>query len=222
MNNSRQNAGSGHELFPSVYTSVSHEGPTTSTITTTTSNTLHVPGSPPSRQRSGSRRSPVPPSRPIMQNRPSTIRIRRMPSSPAVPQEEPVNSNYGRASPTGNRRRSASEPQSPQILPTIRTSGDFSGPQAQYMTPVQEETPHTIPEHEEPQQHLEQVAPAMANTGRLRSASNATRKGLKRMSSRLSTPSQATQRDNEYESEVTDLLDVVGRLTCLPKLVRWS
>lgn len=215
MNSSRQGAASGTEPFPSVYTTVTAEGPTTTTTTTTTSHLLPVPDSPPSRQRSNSRRSPVLPNRPVMQNRPSTIRIRRTPSTPAIPQADPVNYSYGRASPTGNRRRSASEPQGPQMLPTIRTSDDFSGPQVQYMPPVHEEPIHTIPEHEVPQQHSEQLpeqlAPAAANTGRFRSASNATRRGLKRMSSRLSTPSQATQRDGEYESEVTDLLDVVGK-----------
>jgi hypothetical protein len=213
MDSSRQGAASGTEPFPSVYTTVTAEGPTTTTTTTTTSHMLPVPESPPSRQRSNSRRSPVIPGRPVMQNRPSTIRIRRTPSTPAIPQVEPVNYSYGRASPTGNRRRSASEPQGPQgpqMLPTIRTSDDFSAPQVPYMPPVQEEPTHTIPEHEVPQQP-ELLAPAAANTGRLRSASNATRRGLKRMSSRLSTPSQATQRDGEYESEVTDLLDVVGK-----------
>lgn len=210
MENAGRGAGpeSASEPFPSVYTSVTHEDPTTSTMTTTTANTLQVPGSPPSRQRSNSRRSPAPPSRPIMQNRASTIRIRRMPSSPAVPQAEPINNNYERVSPTGGRRRSGSEPLNPH--PTVRTSGDFGGPQAQYMSPVQEEGTHTIPEQPELQQYPDQLAPASANVGRLRGASNATRKGLKRMSSRLSTPSQPTQRDNEYESEVTDLLDVVG------------
>jgi hypothetical protein len=193
MDNSRQSAESGAEPFPSVYTSVTHEGPTTSTITTTYSQTLPVPASPPSRQRSNSRRSPVPTSRPLMQNRSSTIRLRRIPSTPALPQEDPTNNSYGRASPAANRRRSASEPQGPQML--------------------HEETMHTIPEQQVPHEYSEHLAPPAANTGRLRSASNATRRGLNRMSSRLSTRSQVSQRDAEYESEVTDLLDVVGKMS---------
>jgi hypothetical protein len=213
MDNSRQSAESGAEPFPSVYTSVTHEGPTTSTITTTYSQTLPVPASPPSRQRSNSRRSPVPTSRPLMQNRSSTIRLRRIPSTPALPQEDPTNNSYGRASPAANRRRSASEPQGPQMLPTIRTADDFSAPQAAYMSPVHEETMHTIPEQQVPHEYSEHLAPPAANTGRLRSASNATRRGLNRMSSRLSTRSQVSQRDAEYESEVTDLLDVVGKMS---------
>ena len=136
-----------------------------------------------------------------------------MPSTPGLPQEDSTNNSYGRASPAANRRRSASEPQGPQILPTIRTDDNFSTPQAAYMSPVHEETMHTIPEQQVPQQHSEHLAPAAANTGRLRSASNATRRGLNRMSSRLSTRSQVTQRDAEYESEVTDLLDVVGKMS---------
>jgi hypothetical protein len=103
-----------------------------------------------------------------------------------------------------------------QVPSVIQTSGDYSNAQAQYMSPVQEETTHTIPEEPGPQRHSNQLAPPTANTGRLRSASNATRKGLKRMSSRLSaTPSQTTNRGNEYESEVTDLLDVVGKATSI-------
>ena len=210
---SLQGATSGAEPFPTVHTTVTHEGPTTTT-TTTTSNTLHVPGSPVSRELSNGSRSPdLPSRRPIIGNRQSTIRIRRMPSVLAAAQEAPAptSSNYGRASPTGSRRRSASEPQQPNLLPTIRTSGDFSGPQAQYMSPVQEETNNTILEQSQPRQQLDQLSPAVSS-GRLRSASNATKRGLRRMSSRLSTPSETTQKDNEYESEVTDLLDVVGKM----------
>lgn len=217
MDSSRQNAGSGTEPFPSVSTTVTHEGPTTHTTTTTTSHTLQVPESTPSRARSNSRRSPVPSSRPIMQSRPSTIRIRRMPSSPALPQEDAMN-NYGRVSPVANRQRTASEPQGPHMLPTITGGDEFNAPQAAYMPPVHEEAMHTILEHHIPQQHSDRLAPATADTGRLRSASNATRRGLNRMSSRLSaTPSQAMQRENEYESEVTDLLDVVGKISAFLK-----
>ena len=212
MTSPHRGADSESDQTPSFYSTVTREGPTTTTTTTVT-HTLQVPGSPVSRQLSNGRRNLAPPSsRPILQNRPSTIRIRRIPSSPAPAQEEPVNYNYGRASPIGGsgRRRSASEPQPMQLPPPIHTSGDYGGPQANYMSPVQEETTHTIPEHPEPHQQADHLAPATANTGRLRSASNATRKGLKRMSSRLSTPSQAPQKENEYETEVTDLLDVVG------------
>jgi hypothetical protein len=115
--------------------------------------------------------------------------------------------SYGRVSPVANRRRSASEPQGPQMMPTINTSEDFNVPQAAYMSTVPEM--HTIPEQQvaQPTDHL---APAAANSGRLRSASNATRRGLNRISSRMSTRSQTSQRDGDYETEVTDLLDVVG------------
>ena len=118
--------------------------------------------------------------------------------------------NYGRSSPTGNRRRSASEPQSPRGVPAIRTSGIFDGVANEHMTPVKEETSHTIPEGSVPQQNSDLLAPA-ATTGRLRSASNAARGGLKRMSSKLSNISQPTQKGDDYETEVTDLLDVVGK-----------
>lgn len=87
------------------------------------------------------------------------------------------------------------------------------------MSPVQEEATHTIAEQPGPQQHSDFLAPATANASRLRSASNATRRGLKRVSSKLSTtPSQATRRGDDYETEVTDLLDVVGKAVQFFKL----
>jgi hypothetical protein len=145
--------------------------------------------------------------RPQTPLQPSSIRIRRLPSTPLIPQINVEDTNTGNAvvdAQQVGRQRSSSEPQQmnlsslpPNDLTKQRTA-------ASYMPSVKEETSASV--LKSPQTPT-QIA---ATPGRRRRASTSARSalGLERVGSRLRpTPSHPVR---EYESGVVDLLDVVG------------
>jgi hypothetical protein len=182
----------------------------------------------PARANSTSSRSPNPssrrgslhafPSRPRAPTRPSTIRIRRLPSSHLTPQINVEDTDAGNASAQGEqvrRRRSSSEPQRP-YLPTT----PLNAIPVKDLTRQRTEGSHMPSVREEPHDPGLQVPLPRPQTpttpGGRRRASTSVRAGLERIGSRLHPiPSLPVP---EYESGVVDLLDVVG--TCPSGLFR--
>jgi hypothetical protein len=173
-------------------------------------------------QQTGSRRSSAldPQGRPHTPLRPSSIRIRRLPSTPQVPQINVEDTDHAKLSGHGEqvgRRRSSSEPQRmhlsagpPYELVRQRT-GVSHAPSGSYMPAVREEVA-------EPQAGSLQVPELHTSVpGRMRRASTSARSalGLERVGSKLH-PS-VTQSSSDYEDGVVDLLDVVGSWTPLLK-----
>lgn len=140
---------------------------------------------------------------------PSSIRIRRLPSTPIVPQLNVEYTNDNNARGLGvqvGRRRSSSEPQRLHLSPIPHTDLTRQRTGGSYMPSVKEET-------SEPHPGIPRAETHTANkTERMRRVSTSARSalGLERVGSTLRpTPSHPTQ---EYESGVVDLLDVIGSL----------
>ena len=162
---------------------------------------------------SGSYRQRMAANPPPTQRRPPSIRIRRLPSTPAIPQiNEPRSSDGGsdhEGAPTG-RRRASSAPMRPNLPTNLIRQGTATS-----------HLPALTEESSAPQLHSNApppatdglLAPPAAVVGRARSGSASSR--LRRMGSNLSArlaaslPAPPTAED-EYESEIVDMLDVVG------------
>lgn len=147
---------------------------------------------------------------PPIQRRPPSIRLRRLPSTPAAPL-----SNAPRSSDDGpdqqgervGRRRARSAPMRPNLPPELTRQAtatthlpalteESSGPQFQANAP-----PATTDGH---------VAPLSAPSGRRRSGSQRLRQISSNLGARFApVPAHSTPED-EYEPQIVDLLDVVG------------
>ena len=150
---------------------------------------------------------------PPTQRRPPSIRIRRLPSTPAIPRiNEPRSSDGGseREGERTGRRRSTSAPMRPSLPSDLTGQGTVSS-----------HLPALTEESSAPQLHPNApppttdglLAPPAAPAGRMRSGSASQR--LRRMGSNLGArlapaPTAPLTQEDEYESEIVDMLDVVG------------
>jgi hypothetical protein len=171
---------------------------------------------PPSPSQQSSTRNRVGPP-PNLQRQPS-IRIRRLPSSQGLGRVNTQSSTDGYVEPTG-RRRSNSAPQGSRSQ-YLQPPRPRQAPETHNMAPLIEED--SRPDRTPPPQHLapDYLAVPAASTGpttrvgRMRSASNAAARSalgsLQRMRTSSPVPTEQELRDMEYESEIVDLLDVVG------------
>ena len=178
-------------------------------------------------------------SRPTVPNRPSTIRLRRLPSSAAIAQNNLQAPNDNRPLSAGSgsgRRRSTSAPQRftstgrPQTYsPTPATVSQLP----QQLEDIAEAPTLTSAGHvadtgneafpsldgNEPATGLAPVPTAEPNvgrsvSGRLRSGSNALRNRLSLTSSATARPLSEQEIANaEYDARIVDMLDVVGECT---------
>ena len=181
-------------------TTVTNGNPTTTTASTTTpyrpNNLLRVPTNPAT-------------SRPQAVRTPS-IRIRRLPSTPSIPQLPQTNEsgNDGVQRSGSGRRRSGSAPQRLQEPVRPRTELERQATIQEQLPPVTEE-----PSRGQTAAALQPEEQTPNTGGRLRSASNATRSiagSIRRRRASLSTP-EPLEREDEYDSRIVDMLDVVGR-----------
>jgi hypothetical protein len=144
---------------------------------------------------SGSYRQRAAVNPPPIQRRPPSIRIRRLPSTPAIPQANAPRGGDGDSSLESERtgrRRSSSAPMRPNLPPLSPTG---QGTANEHLPALAEETSAPL-------------APPAAPIGRLRSGSLRLRRIGSNLGARL-TAAPATPED-EYESEIVDMLDVVG------------
>ena len=156
---------------------------------------------------SGSYRQRAAVNPPPIQRRPPSIRIRKLPSTTAIPQiNAPSGSDGGSGleSERTGRRRSSSAPMRPNLgqgtatehLPAL--TEETSAPQLRANAPPVSTDGH--------------LAPPAAPTGRLRSGSLRLRRIGSNLGARLA-PAPAVPED-EYASEIVDMLDVVGTWLC--------
>ena len=163
----------------------------------------------PYRQRSAAGPTPA-------QRRPS-IRIRRLPSTPTVQHLGDARSSNVSSEHEGERtgrRRASSAPMRPSLPPDLARQGTVTS----HLPALTEESsaPQLYPNAPPPATdgHL---APPAAAAGRLRSGSTSRR--LRRLGSNLSArlappPAAPPTQEDEYESEIVDMLDVVGACRC--------
>ena len=150
---------------------------------------------------------------PPIQRRPPSIRIRRLPSTPSIPRINGGPTTDGAPDQQGQppgRRRATSAPMRPNLPPDLARQATATS-----------HLPALAEESSAPQLHSTapplatdgHLAPPAASVGRMRSGSASSR--LRRMGSNLSArlaaplPPPPTAED-EYESEIVDMLDVVG------------
>ena len=135
-------------------------------------------------------------------SRPSSVRIRRLPSSPNLAQ---LAAQDGRDKETDQdgRRRSLSAPQEPQWRSSTPRADLTRQRTSTAMPSVAEDAPYATPETED-----QLDVPTQPRRGRFRRASNA----MSSMIGRPRTPGGPDEYtgSNEYDSELVDLLDVVG------------
>ena len=148
----------------------------------------------------------VPYVRPREPLRTSSVRIRRLPSTPLVPQinVEGADDGTSRQGEEVGRRRSSSAPQRMHLSTAPLNDLARQRTEGSHMPSVKEETspPHVS---------LPQPSNQRATTpGRMRKASTSARSalGLERVGSRMR--SSLSPPFDEYEAGVVDLLDVVG------------
>jgi hypothetical protein len=143
--------------------------------------------------------------------RSQSIRIRRFPSSSAVAQANARNSTESAEASSersgGGRPRSSSEPQ--RGVAGLRPPTPRTGPQTAIISSIAEEAPHEDSSFPQPVQQ----PPRPPSGGRLHSSSRAARSalgGLRRLES-LSRLEAVPAVEDEYESEIVDVLDLVGQ-----------
>ena len=174
-----------------------------------------IPVNPPSSSNPGipyqqsSQLSPPRPSAPLRQS--SSIRLRRLPSTSALPQTSTPKGNDAHPDETeeqSGRRRSTSAPQRVQGLERSRAGSIRQAPPTSYMTPLAEEVNDLGSAIPGPSQR-----PVVAD-GVLRRVSTAARSALRPRRGEATLATQ-TAPQYEYESGIVDMLDVVGM--CLLK-----
>ena len=148
--------------------------------------------------------------------RPPSIRIRRLPSTPAIPQ---VNASRGsdggsdlESGRTG-RRRASSAPMRPNLPPSNLTGQGIANERLPALT---EETSAPQPNTNAPPVSADgHLAPPAAPIGRLRSGSLRLRNIGSNLGARLAAaPTAPAAPEDVYESEIVDMLDVVGTWLC--------
>jgi hypothetical protein len=154
-----------------------------------------------------------PSSRPRVPLRLSTIHLRRLPSTPSVPQINLEDTNSGNAGGNGEqdgRRRSSSAPQ-----PMAPSTGPFRDMASQrtgdsHISSIREENLDAAT------RPTQLSVPTASSRGRRRRVSTSARSalGLESVSSRQRAVSSQPLR--EYEPGVVDLLDVLGGCGTLP------
>jgi hypothetical protein len=146
---------------------------------------------------------------PPIQRRPPSIRIRRLPSTPVIPQiNAPRGSDGGSnlESERTGRRRSSSAPMRPN-LPPLNPTGQ--GTANERLPALTEETSAPQLNTNAPLVSADgHLAPPAAPIGRLRSGSLRLRHIGSNLGARLAPAPTAPE--DEYESEIVDMLDVVG------------
>jgi hypothetical protein len=162
---------------------------------------------------SGSYRQRAAVNPPPIQRRPPSIRIRKLPSTTAIPQiNAPSGSDGGSGleSQRTGRRRSSSAPMRPN-LPPLNPIGQ--GTATEHLPALTEETSAPQLRANAPPVSTDgHLAPPAAPTGRLRSGSLRLRRIGSNLGARLA-PAPAVPED-EYASEIVDMLDVVGTWLC--------
>jgi hypothetical protein len=158
---------------------------------------------------SGSYRQRAAANPPPIQRRPPSIRIRKLPSTTAIPRvNAPSGGDGGSDLESGatSRRRSSSAPMRPNLPAGLAAA-------TEHLPALTEETsapqPHTNAPPVSADGHL---APPAVPTGRLRSGSLRLRHIGSNLSARLAAAPPAP--NDEYESEIVDMLDVVGTWLC--------
>ena len=146
--------------------------------------------------------------RPQTQLQPSSIRLRRLPPTPLVPQinvEYVSDTNARDHGEQVGRRRSSSEPQRIRPLTGLLNELERQRTSSSRMPSVREDIAESRVSTPRPS-NQDATTP-----GRVRSASTSARSalGLKRVSSKRR--SSLSHPHGEYESGVVDLLDVVGQ-----------
>ena len=157
---------------------------------------------------------------------PSSVRLRRLPSTPSIneirsrPTSQALRTvEEGVAEPSG-RRRSSSEPQRPSFGSSDRRDRSSSGlpdrRTQQHVTP-------RMPALTEETSSAQQFEPSYQQTGRDRATSDAASSAAEHVLNRprrSSSTSRPLQRSVNYERDVVDLLDVIGESwsTCAHQL----
>jgi hypothetical protein len=146
---------------------------------------------------------------PPIQRRPPSIRIRKLPSTTAIPQiSAPRGSDGGSdlESERTGRRRSSSAPMRPNLPPSNPTG---QGTAIGHLPALTEETSAPQPNpNAAPVSRDGHLAPPAAPAGRLRSGSLRLLRIGSNLGARLAPAPIAPE--DEYESEIVDMLDVVG------------
>jgi hypothetical protein len=146
---------------------------------------------------------------PPIQRRPPSIRIRRLPSTPVIPQINVPRGSDGGSDLESNRtgrRRASSAPMRPNLPPSNPTG---QGTANEHLPALAEEaSAPQLNTNAPPVSADGHLAPPAAPIGRLRSGSLRLRRIGSNLGARLAA-APATQED-EYESEIVDMLDVVG------------
>ena len=157
------------------------------------------------RQRSATNAAPIAP------RRPPSIRIRRLPSTPTIPQINEPGGGNGLPNNEGERtgrRRASSAPMRPNLpsdlarqptatathLPAL--TEEASAPQFRTTAPSAAADGH--------------MAPPAEPTGRRRSGSQRLRRLGSNLGARLAPSPAPPTAEGEYEAEIVDMLDVVG------------
>jgi hypothetical protein len=148
-------------------------------------------------------------STPQTPRRPPSIRIQRLPSTPAIPQLNGPGSSDDPSDHEGERtgrRRAASAPMRPNLPPNLIRQGTATGTHLPSLT-EESSAPQLHPNAPPPtiDGHL---APPAAPVGRMRSGSLRLRRIGSNLGARLGPPPALPA--DEYESEIVDMLDVVG------------
>jgi hypothetical protein len=148
---------------------------------------------------------------PTRPRRPPSIRIRRLPSTPVLPQiNEPgsVNGLWNNGGERTGRQRSSSAPMRPNL------PSDLARPPAAaagYLPALTEESSapqlHTTAPPVAADEHL---VPLAELTGRRRSGSQRLRRLGSNIGARIAPPPVPPTAEGEYEAEIVDMLDVVG------------
>ena len=143
--------------------------------------------------------------------RPSSIGLRRLPSNPSIPQLRVVTAEAtedDKLAGSHERRRSTSAPQRPQSVLSTGPTETFPA-----METIEESSRPEPPPKGDTQQSLPRRSGSLGS-GRLRSASDAAKRGLGSLRKNITTPATPTApidpRRVEYEREIVDMLDVVG------------
>jgi len=146
---------------------------------------------------------------PPIQRRPPSIRIRRLPSTPVIPQiNAPRGSDGGSdlESERTGRRRSSSAPMRPNLPPLNPTGQGTANERLPALT--EESSAPQLNTNAPPVSADGHLAPPAAPIGRLRSGSLRLRHIGSNLGARLAPAPPAPE--DEYESEIVDMLDVVG------------
>jgi hypothetical protein len=172
-----------------------------------------LPGSarPPSAGSTASYRQRTAANAPLTQRPPPSIRIRRLPSSPALPQTNARGSSDGgsnQESERTGRRRSSSAPMRPNLHADLTRQATATGTHLPALT--EESSAPQLHTNAPPTTTDGHLAPPAAPVGRMRSGSQRLRRMGSNIGARLAPSPAPPTAEDEYEAEIVDMLDVVG------------